>query len=228
MNRARIVSIGILVRLLGASALSAADLSSYRGLQIGMNLAAAAKQAGTNPGDARLIYKRPALIQEMDWHPRPPVVLSDPFRTDSVQEAQLSFYNGDLFRIVVDYDRYKVEGMSPADMIAGISAIYGTATAPTADIAYHSVYGETAAVLARWEDPSYSWNLVRTGDRSSFALVIFSKRMDPLAQAASVEAIRLDAQEEPQRELALQKQRDDDEQIALEKARSLNKSTFRP
>jgi len=232
MNRARIGTIGILFGILlgtlGISALDAADLSTYRGLQFGMNVAAAAKQAGTNPADVRLVHQRPALIQQMDWRPRPPVVLSDPFRMDSVQQASLSFFNGELFRIVVDYDRYKVEGMTAADMIAGISAIYGIATTPTAEIAYKSSYGDNVPVLARWEDSDTSWSLVRTGDRASFALIIYSKRLDTLAQAASAEAVRLDAQEAPQRELALQKQRDDDEQLALEKARSLNKPAFHP
>ena len=228
MNRARIGIIGILFGILGASALHAADLSVYRGLRFGMSLAAAAKQAGTNANDVRIIHTRPALMQEIDWRPHPPVVLSDPFRTDTVQQAQLSFFNGELYRIVVDYDRYRIEGMTAADVIAGITAIYGTATTPTADVAYNSAYGDTVPVLARWEDSDYSWNLIRTGDRSSFALIIYSKRLEGLAQAASAEAVRLDAQEAPKRELALQKQRDDDEQLALEKARSLNKPTFHP
>jgi len=129
---------------------------------------------------------------------------------------------------VVTYDRYKVEGMMAEDMIAGISAIYGTATTPTVEIAYHSIYGETAAVVARWEDPEYSYNLVRTGDHSSFALILYSKRLNVLADAASLEAVRLDAQEAPQRELDKQKKLDDDEHLVLEKARSLNKPNFRP
>jgi hypothetical protein len=228
MNRTHIVIIGSLFGILGASALHAADLSVYRGLQFGMSLAAAAKQAGTNTNDVRIVHKRPALMQEIDWRPHPPIVLSDPFRTDTVQQAHLSFFNGELYRIVVDYDRYRIEGMTAADMIAGISAIYGTATTPAADVAYNSAYGDTVPVLARWEDSDYSWNLVHTGDHSGFALIVYSKRLDALAQAASVEAVRLDAQEAPQRELALQKQRDDDEQLALEKARSLNKPAFHP
>jgi hypothetical protein len=228
MARVPIVTIGILVGISGASALPAADLSVYRGLHFGMSLAAAASQAGTNANDVRLVHKRPALIQEIDWRPRPPVALSDPFRTDTVQQAHLSFLNGELYRIVVDYDRYRIEGMTAADLIAGISAVYGTATTPAAEVAYNSAYGATVPVLARWEDSEYSWNLIRTGDRSSFALILYSKRLDPLAQAATLEAARLDAQEAPQRELALQKQRDDDEQLALEKARSLNKPAFHP
>jgi hypothetical protein len=224
----RASAIGI---LFGASVLcfplSAGDFASYRGLQFGVNLAVAAKQAGANPGEARLVHERPALIQEMEWHPRPPAQ-GDSQKEDPMKDGLLYFFNGELFRIVVTYDRYKIEGMTQADMIEGISATYGAATNPKADVAYHSIYGETAAVLARWEDPEYSYNLVRTGDRSSFAMILYSKRLDALAQTAIVEAARMDKQEAPQRELDKQKKRDEEDRLVLEKARSVNKPNFRP
>jgi hypothetical protein len=227
MTYARASAIGILCGVWGTSLLAATDFSSYRGLRFGMNVSAAAKQAGTDPSVARLVHQRPALIQEMEWQPRVPV-LAVPAKSDPVKEGLLSFVNGELFRIVVTYDRYKVEGMTAEDMIEGISAAYGTPTRPSAEIAYHSNYAEVAPVLARWEDPDYSYNLVRTGDRSSFAMVLYSKRLDATAQASMVEATRLEAQEAPQRELDKQKKRDGEERLALEKARSLNKPNFRP
>ncbi len=227
MIRARVGAIGILCGLVGMSALSAETFSNYRGLQFGMNLSAAAKEAGTKPTFARLIHQRPALIQEMDWQPRA-AVPADPAKVDPVRDGLLYFFNGELFRIVVAYDRYKIQGMSPEDMIEGISATYGAATKPVVEIPYHSIYGETAPVLARWEDSEYSYNLVRTGDRSSFAMILYSKRLDTLAQAAIVESGRLDTQEAPQRESAKVKKREDEERLVLEKARSVNKPNFRP
>jgi hypothetical protein len=113
-------------------------------------------------------------------------------------------------------------------MIQAISATYGTATMPAASIIYHSNYAEMAPVLARWENSDYSYDLVRSGDRSSFAMVLYSKRLDALAQAAIVESARLDAEEAPQRELDKQKKRDEDANLVLEKARLVNKPNFRP
>src|SRR5690349_3537134 len=127
MIRASAAAIGILCGLLGVSMLDAADFSSYRGLQFGMKLSAAAKQAGTKPTEARILHQRPALIQELEWQPRPPV-LADPVKADPVREGLLCFFNGELFRIIVTYDRYLVAGMTAEDMIEGISATYGTAT----------------------------------------------------------------------------------------------------
>jgi len=209
------------------SGLYAGDFSHYRGLQFGMSLAAAAKEAGTQPADAKLIQRRPALIQELEWQPRRSV-LSNAADADPVKQGVLYFCNDGLFRIIVTYDRYRVEGMTAEDMIEGISAAYGPAARPAAEIVFHSNYAEAAKVLARWEDPEYSYNLVRTGDQSSFAMVLYSKRLDALAQAAIVEAARLDAQEAPQRELARQKDQAETDRLILEKARSENKPNFRP
>jgi len=220
-------AIALLCGVLGTSMLSAADLSSYRGLKLGMSLAAAAKQTGTKPSEARVIHQHPAVIQEMTWELRSPVQTNTP-KPDPVKDGLLSFVNGELFRIVVTYDRYKVEGMSTDDVIGAISATYGTATMPTAEIAYHSNYAEAAPVLARWEDADYSYDLVRTGDRASFALVLYSKRLETMARVAIVESARLDAEAAPQRELDKQKKRDDEERLSLDKARSVNKPNFRP
>lgn len=222
MNRAHLAITVLLVGNFGTS-LFARDFSNYRGLQFGMSVSAAAKKAGTKPSDAKLVHQRPALIQELEWQPLPDAIKADP-----VRDGLLSFFNGELFRIVVTYDRYRVEGMTAEDIIEGVSAIYGTPTKPTAEIPYHTNYAEIARVIARWEDSNYSYDLVRTGDRSSFAMVLYSKRLDALAQAAIVEAVQLDAQDAPQRELEKKKRQDDEEHLALQKARSLNKPNFRP
>ena len=95
MTRVRACVIGIICGFLGTSALTAGDFSRYRGLQLGMSLTAAAKEARTAPTEATIVHQRPALIQEMDWRPRPPV-LADPVKADSVRDGLLCFFNGEL------------------------------------------------------------------------------------------------------------------------------------
>ncbi|MEI9813636.1 MAG: hypothetical protein WDO18_13750 [Acidobacteriota bacterium] len=211
--------------LLTASLLPGADLSTYRGFRFGSSLTAAAAQAGANPSDVRLVYERPALIQEVNWLLRPTSVVGKP---DPVREGLLSFLNGQLYRIEVTYDRYQVEGMTPDDMILAISETYGAATRPNVEIPYHSNYAETAAVLARWEDSKFSYDLVRTGDKASFVLVLYSKVLNPLAQAAIKEAVRLEVLMAPQRAKAAEQKRAEDDRLAMEKARVENKTNFRP
>jgi len=213
------------ILVIGISTLSAGDFASYRGFEFGMTLAAGAKKAGTLASAARTIHQKPALIQELDWRPSSPL---DSPKADPLQDGILSFYNGELYRITITYDRYKVEGMSVADMVKGVSATYGAATEPKVDIAYHSNCGEITPVLARWEDSDYSYNLIQTGNRASFAMILYSKRLDGLAQMAIAEALRLDALDAPQKALALQKARDDEGRAKLEKTRSVNLPNFRP
>lgn len=227
MIRVRGGAIGILCGLIGTSVLYAGDFSSYRGFEFGMTLPAAAKVGGINPSDARLVHQRPAMIQELDWLPHS-TLLVEPSKNDTVKDGLLSFYNGELFQIIVSYDRYKVEGMTADDMVDSISLTYGAATRPKVQIAYHSNYAEVAEVIARWEDSEYAYNLVQTGNRASFALIMSSKRLSALAHAASLEAIRLDAAEAPQRALDLQKKVEADGQSELDRARATNKPNFRP
>lgn len=208
-----------------APLLSAVPLDAYRGFRFGMSVSQAAEQAGMKATDAVSVYQRPALIQLLDFRPAP-FHSSEP--TDPVSQISLTFYNGELARIAVLYDRYKVDGMTPEDMIEALSAAYGTASRPVAEIAYRSLSAEAAPVLARWEDSQYSYNLIRLEDRSTFALVLFSKRLDALAQPAIVEGARLDAVDAPAKEEQRVRKVADDARVAQERSRLANKASFRP
>jgi len=214
------------------AAIVAPDLSRYREFQFGMSVLAVAKQADREVSDARVIHQRPAVIEELEWQPRRFLASSAPAApADPVQEILFSFYNGELSRMVVSYDQFRTEGLTDEDMIEAISAQYGTPTRPNAKIILFSssqVYNDSEKVIARWEDSQYSLNLVRSSYQPTFGVVAFSKRLDPLAQAASVEAIRLDEQEAPQREAELQKRQAEEKSAEQDKARLENKAAFRP
>lgn len=211
-----------------AASIEAQDLSRYRAFQFGMGLPAVAKLADMKSSEAKAIHQRPALIQEMKWHPE--LSLSSSPQADPVRSIMFSFYNGELFRMVVSYDRYKTEGLTTKDVVEAISTEYGTATEPAAEITFSSshVYNDSEVVIARWEDSQYSFNLFRSSYQPTFGMVAFSKRLDALARAAIVEAIRLDEQEAPQREIERQKKADDENHAAQQKARVANKPNFRP
>jgi hypothetical protein len=200
------------------------DLSRYGEFQFGMNLLAVAKQADMKPSEARVIHQRPAVIQELDWRSLRSFDAS--VEGDPVKEILFSFYDGELFRMVVNYDQYRTEGLTDEDMVAAISAKYGTATRPAAKIILFSsfqVYNDSEKILARWEDSQFSWNLFRSSYQPTIGMVVFSKRLDALARAAMVEAIRLD-----QREAERQKKQAEEDHAAQEKARLVNKVVFRP
>jgi hypothetical protein len=204
------------------------DLSRYREFQFGMDLLAVAKRADVEPSEARVVHQRPALIQELEW--RPQRALGPSSEADPVKEVLFSFYNGELFRVLVNYDQSKTEGLTDEDMVEAISAQYGIATKPTAKIILFSsfhIYNDSEKVIARWEDTQYSFNLFRSSYQPTFGLLVFSKRLDRSAVAAIAEAIRLDDQEAPQREIERQRKQEEESRAAQEKARPANKGNFR-
>ena len=202
------------------------DLSAYRKFQFGSDLQAVAKQAGTSTAHATVIHRRPALIEELEWRPQP---LGWSSKTEPVQQVVFSFYNGELFRIVATYDRYETEGLTSGDIIEAISATYGMAVKPTVqDKVSKEFSGDKEEILAQWQDPLYRFDLVRFSYGTSFKLIGVMKKLEGPAQAANLEATRLDDQEAPQRDAARAASEEQAAGAKLEKARLANKPKFRP
>ena len=225
----RSLTVSILCAVFSTPLIFAQDFSRYREFQFGMNLLAVAKQADVNPSEAKMIHQRPAMIQELEWRLGRPLAASH--QADSVKEVLFSFYNGELFRMVISYDRDRTQGLTDEDMIEAISATYGIATRPAAKIILFSsshIYNDSEKVIARWEDSQYSFNLFRSSYQPKFGMVVFSKRLDALARLAVVEAVRRDEQEAPRREVERQKKEAQENRATEEKARLSNKEHFRP
>jgi hypothetical protein len=227
---ARAASRSVLTSLLvfGATlgAVWAEDLSKYRSFPLGADLPSVVRLTGASPSDIKVVDRRPALIQEIAWRPRP---LGSPSSTESVQEVGFTFYNGELFRIVVNYDRYETEGLTADDMVDAISKTYGSAAKLLGPA--HSPPGKSGdpeEILAQWEDSQYRFDLMRSSYGPAFRLVGVLKKLEAPAQAAAAEAMRLDVQEAPERDAARAASEAQEAQIKLDKARLVNKPKFRP
>jgi hypothetical protein len=229
------VAISVLGDALSAPLTCSQDLSRYREFQLGTSLPAVAKQMHVKPSEAKAIHERPAVIQELAW--QAPFTDSSQ-RAESVGNILFKFYNGELYHLVVTYDRERTEGLTAEDIVEAVSAKYGTADRPDAEIILSSTHllsdGEKLIsdrrekVIARWEDPQYSFNLFQYSFEATFGLVVYSKRLDDLAQATIVESVRLDKQEAPQREIESRKKKDEENRARQENARRVNKALFRP
>lgn len=218
--------LGVFLLGMTTAAACAGDLSKYRDFQLGTGLPAIVKQTGANLSQVKVIDRRPALIQELDWFPQP---LGPSSKTEPVKDVAFSFYDGKLYRIAVNYDRYETEGLAAGDFIETISARYGAATNPTGPSASEQdSNGDREDVLARWEDPLYRFDLTRSSYRPSFTLIAVDKTLDASAEAAIIESKRLDDQEAPQRDAARKASEDEAAQAKLDKARLVNKPNFRP
>lgn len=204
--------------LLSASSVRAEDLSKYRGFAFGMTLAQLSGRIDRNPQDATSILRRPAVIQEVTWWPSQGT-RSAPL-TEAAQQVVFSFYNGELYRISVAYDRDATEGLTVEDMVRSISARYG-AVAEFAS-ATHST-GTPDAARARWENSDFRFELFHSS-WSDFRLEMVSKSLETKALVAAALALSLDKAEAPAKEAQRQLQEAQD----LELARQKNKKIFRP
>src|SRR6266571_4595950 len=212
------------VLLIAAPLLRAQDLSKYRHFSLGMSLTRVLERTDQKMADVKVIHGRPSLIQELNWWPPNPPGTS--FRSDTVEQMLFSFYNAELYKISVTYDRTSTEGLTAEDMVKSISAKYGPATNVVVEIdsAKDDRYEVRQKPVASWEDAQYSFNLVRSSFTDHLGLIIYSKRVNAEAELAIVEAVKLEEQKGPQREAERQKKRTDD----LEVARQKNQKIFRP
>jgi len=206
-------------------------LAQYRNFELGVNVAGVSALTGLATSDAKALHQRPALLQELEWRPSHWLSGTALSSTDPVQQIGFSFYNDRLFRIVVDYDRDRTEGMTDADMVEALTAVYGvraTRAAGATRVASR-VEADSGSPVARWGDTAHSVVLYRTVSyRGGFRLIVTDPALDDLARKATVQALRLDDQEAPKREVARLKKEQDDGRAAAEKARLANKKVFRP
>ena len=202
MKMTRSVGISLVMILLSAPLVRGQDLSKYRGFSLGISLPELSNQVDLRPLQAKLIQKHQAVIQELTCWPGGSSGYSR--QTDSVWQIFFSFYNGQLFRILVTYEQDATHGPTAEDMVQAISTKYGPATRTADEISFptNELYRTTEKVIARWEDSQYSINLVRSRFLNSFALFMFSKRLDGEAEAAIAKSLKM---EEPQKEIGRQK-----------------------
>jgi hypothetical protein len=207
------------------------DRSRYRDFRLGSDLASVAALAKVAPSEAKILHQRPAVIQELEWRPDSVTREASEPQSDPVQRIVFSFYDDQLFKLVISYDHRRTNGLTDVDMIDAISQIYGLASLPTPTSipAFRPVVnGELGLPIARWGDAEYSVGLYRSSFASEFRVVVASPRLETLARTAIAQAVQLDEREAPQREIDRQKQEAEDARAAQEKARETNKATFRP
>ena len=240
MKMMRNIVVALSLILLSAPMISGQDLSKYRAFSLGTSLAELSKQVGPYSHYTTLLHQRPAAIQELTFwtlnSSRPRVGVYP------VSQILFSFYNSELYRIVVTYDRDDTEGLTDDDMVQAVSARYGTATSLYPESSFFPTnypdgstdkvipffltsdpYRSADRLIARWEDSQNAVSLLGSGNLNSFRLAISSKRLDAQAEAAIFEFEKLEKREAPQDTAGLKREAEE-----LEVARQINLKTFRP
>jgi hypothetical protein len=230
MTSVRIIAIASFAVLLWCQPLVGQTPFQYREYALGSSVASVVKISKTRDEGTRMLHERPARIQEVVWHTSyvsPGTELADP-----VRDVRFSFYDDQLYQLVVTYDRDRMEGLTNDDVIESIAATYGVPLLRYARTADSPVLADLAAertVVAQWEDAASVLTLLRRDTYSpQFQLVLISKALNPRARAAIKEALRLDTQEAPQREREQHAKEVADARVASQKARVVNKAAFKP
>lgn len=228
MTSLRIAAIASLGFVVGVQPLVGQSPFAYRAFALESSVAAVAGISGARATDTKTLHVRPARIQELEW--RAAYVRTGREPADPVRDVLFGFYDDQLYRVVVTYHRDRMEGLTNEDVIESISATYGmpllrnTWAAPGVRPAVPT----EMTIVAQWEDAASLLTLTRGTYSTQFQLELVSKALNARAGAAIKEALRLDTQEAPQRELDQRKRRIEDASVANQKARVINKAAFRP
>src|SRR5712664_3982422 len=222
MKTMRSAVLCFVVLLLTAPMLRAQDLSKYRNFSLGTNLPTVLKHTNQRLVDVKATHDGSLLFQELTW--RPANGMGVVSRSESVDELVFSFYKGELYKMVVTYERASTEGLTADDMVKSISAKYGTETSIELEIDSAGQYELRQKPVASWEDSQYSFNLVRSSFSNAFQLVIYSKRVTAEVDAALAQVMKVDELEAPRKAI----ERQNKEADATELARQKNQKSFRP
>ena len=226
MTSVFVLAVAFIVVLSG-SPLGAQDLSRYRDYALESSVTSVATISKARESETKTLYERPARIQRLEW--RAPYVTSGTEMADPVHDVLFDFFNDQLYQIVVNYDRDRMEGLTTADVLASVSATYGVPALKTAAPGALPIDRPAdAMIVARWEDAASLVILTRGSYSPQFQLMLISKALNTQARAAVKQARQLDVQEAPQRERDQRKKESADALAASQKARVVNKAAFRP
>jgi hypothetical protein len=129
------------------------ELSRYRGVTLGESVATVIDALKATPADVKVLRERPSLVQELTWRPLR-FISGATLEADPLAEMILTFHSDHLVRITATYDRERIAGLTEADLLEALSAVYGvsalmsTSALPTAQNAMER------RTIGRWEMPT--------------------------------------------------------------------------
>jgi hypothetical protein len=189
----RRVAVAALILAASATLAAAQDRPRYRTYAMGDSLLAIARQIGQPVMDATSTPAVPGAVQELRWHARYVRRGTAP-SGDPVDRLVFSFYEHRLFRIVVDYAPDRTEGMTEADMVAAVSALYGSPRRRTLATPEDSgaPLRTVETVIAQWISGDQSVVLLALQGRTAFRVIVVSSGLQTLARASGAREAPVD------------------------------------
>jgi hypothetical protein len=195
----RPVIVSLCIVASSASLAGAQTRAHYRTYQMGDDLLTVSRGVPSAP--VTLAPGRPGSVQDLTWraqYVRRGVARSD----DSVAQLVFSFYEDQLFRIVIDYAPDRTEGMTEADMVAAVSEVYGPPTRRTRPTGQTGVQPQRLedTVIAEWATSAHHVSLLTVSGltvngQAGFRMIVASVPLEALARAAGARDAPADSQD---------------------------------
>lgn len=223
----RRVVLALLCSAMSASQLGAQGHPRYRTYQMGDDVLTISRQLGVPAPAGTLMPPAPGTVVELRWrsqYVRRGVALS----SDPVARLVFSFFENQLYRIVIDYAPDRTEGMTEADVVAAVSKIYGAPakrTHPPSPVGLRP-QRPVDNVVAQWTDGEHRVALLAVQDQSAFRMIVASAPLEALARAGGAHETPADVRDWDTHDAA--RPNADNESHAQEKTRRANITSFIP
>jgi hypothetical protein len=178
-----------------ASLLAAQSRHDYRMYRMGDDPLSIAQQLGV-PSPADAVPGVVGPVRELRWRAQR-VRPGDTPSGDPVALLVFSFYEDQLFRIVIDYSTERTEGMTEADMVAAVSRTYGPPakrTDPPNPVGLHP-QRPVDSVVAQWIAGELRVALLAVRDQSVFRVIVASVPLERRARGAGAHEASADLQD---------------------------------
>ena len=223
----RRVVLTLLCSAMSASLLGAQGRPHYRAYQMGDDVLTISRQLGVPSPAGTLMPPALGAVEELRWRPqyvRRGVAPS----SDPVARLVFSFFENQLFRIVIDYASARTEGMTEADVVAAVSKVYGAPARRTHPPSPVGLRPQRPAdsVVAQWTDGGHQVALLAAQDQIAFRLIVSSAPLEAFARAAGAHEAPADLDDRGSVDAA--RPNEDIESTAHEKTRRANIASFIP
>jgi hypothetical protein len=182
---AAVLAVQVVSAVASASLAAAQDRPRYRTYAMGDSPVTISRQIGLPMMEATSTPAASGTVQELRWHARYVRRGTEP-TGDPVDRMVFSFHEHRLFRIVVDYAPDRTEGMTEADMVAAVSALYGSPRRRTIASTEHAQAPARPAdsVVAEWISGDQAVALLALQGGTAFRVIVVSSALQTLARAS--------------------------------------------
>lgn len=178
------------------SLLGAQSRHDYRAYRMGDDAMAIARQLGP-PSTTATAPRVLGPVAELRWRAEYDRRGGTP-SGDPVALLVFSFYEDQLFRIVIDYSSDRTEGMTEGDMVAAVSRVYGPPakrTDPPTAVGLHP-RRPADSVVAQWTDGELQVALLAVRGQTAFRMIVASVPLEASARRGGASESAADLQDE--------------------------------